>query len=294
MIWCVTLNPALDVTYYINGDLAPGEINLAETMDARLGGKGNNVARTVRALGSAVTVVSPLGGFIGQELRQRAEQLNIAVLATMVETESRVCITMVSRDGGVTELRPPGPVLPGGVNQDLLERLMGSVKGVDWITLSGSLPRGMAMDTYAQWIRALKPHVAGIIVDAAGSALAECLVEGPSAIVPNHEEHRGLAGVSNANTEVIVTEGPRGVVWHSAQRGPRRWAPRAVNTINPVGAGDTFLGALVTGLSQGKHYEEAIPYAVAVASASVENLGIATFDLDRVRQIYTEIREVAP
>lgn len=295
MIWCVTLNPALDITYRMDGLPNLGQINRAESMDTRLGGKGNNVARTVRALGSAVTIVTPLGGFVGQELYQRANALDIRVLAEEIEEESRVCIAIVSKNGEVTELRPRGPIISVDTHQALLRRLLTLIADDDWVTISGSLPRGTPTDTYADWVRALKSRAAGVIVDTAGLPLVKSLAEHPSAIVPNRDEYAALdTVVMPHDTDVIVTEGARGVTWYSTGKEVRRWMPAGVTAVNPVGAGDTFLGALVNALALGSEYEEAIPYAVAVASASVESLGIATFNSDRVREIYRGIREGAP
>lgn len=293
MIWCVTLNPALDVTYRLPRDLAWGAINLADAMDAQLGGKGNNVARTVRALGAPVTVVEILGGTIGFELARRAESLGMAVLAEEVAEDSRVCLTLASMDGSVTELRPPGPTVDISSADALLVKLQERVGPQDWVTISGSLPRGLPADTYARWVECLRPCVAGVIVDASGPPLEQAVFAGPSAIVPNRAEYEAAAPhLRPGETEVVVTDGDKGVAWQAARGDWRRWQAPAVSVVNPVGAGDSFLGALVVALAGGASYEEAIPRAMAVASASVETLGVALFNPERAAELLGQIREV--
>jgi len=292
MIWCVTLNPALDVTYQLSGTLRVGQVNIAASMDAQLGGKGNNVARVVRQWGASVTAVAILGGVVGQELAQRARDMEIPVLSRVVEEDSRICLTLVGDGQSITELRPPGPPVPPDEAHRLLQELLSQVQLNDWVTLSGSLPLGLEADTYGQWVRRLKGRVAGVIVDTSGRALESAVREAPSAIVPNRDEHQALAAYpALAATEVIVTEGEDGVHWYTSSGEVRQWPAPKVSVVNPVGAGDTFLGALVVQLAQGAKYSRAIPWAMATASASVETLGVAVFYPERVRELLSEIEE---
>ena len=92
-------------------------------------------------------------------------------------------------------------------------------------------------------------------------------------------------------TEVVVTDGDKGVEWHTAKGQVRRWRAPRIQVLNPVGAGDTFLGALVVQLQAGRPWPEAIPTAMACASASVETLGVASFELTRAQELLKQIEE---
>jgi 1-phosphofructokinase family hexose kinase len=293
MIWCVTLNPALDVSYRLSGDLAPGAINLANAMDAQLGGKGNNVARTVRALGEPVAAVQILGGAIGLELFRRAQDLDISIVSEVIPDDSRVCITVISPAGAVTELRPPGPTVDPRVADALLDQLASQLALNDWVTLSGSLPQGLGADTYARWVERLNPLCAGIIVDTSGAPLKLALAAGPAAIVPNRSEFAAVGGNLRADkTHVVITDGAQGVEWLAADGNRRYFQAPPVSVVNPVGAGDAFLGGLVWALaSQKLSFGEAVAQAMGVAGASVEMLGVAQFDRARSMQLTAQIRE---
>ena len=292
MIWCVSLNPALDVTYHLGPELTLDTINIARGMDAQLGGKGNNVARVAQQLGSSVAVVTLLGGFVGFELDQRARNLGLSVLSVPVSGDSRVCLTLVSDTGTVTELRPPGPVVNPEVAHQLLKKLVANVLPDDWVTISGSLPQGLNLDTYAKWVAALRERVAGIAVDASGVALKLALAQEPTIATPNQDEYEALGWQGRpVKTQMVITRGRDGVSWHRPDGQVTTWLAPKVHVINPVGAGDTFLGTLVARLAKGDLLDEALPFAVAAPSASVERLGVATFDPDRLQQLRKEVRQ---
>ena len=294
MIWCVTLNPSLDVTYRLRERFVPGTISLADTMDARLGGKGNNVARTVQLLGQPVTVVGVFGGATGAELKGRAENLGIPVVSESVPDDARICITVISGDGAITELRPPGPWVTKHTADRLLSEVERGVLPGDWITISGSLPPGLEPSVYSEWIDALKSKTAGIIVDCGGEALSLSVAAQPTAVVPNQEEFlAAFCGKppSSVGTHYIVTGGADGVTWWPPGQGKRRWIPGPVAVVNSVGAGDTFLGALVSQIVVGKSWEDAIPWATAAATASVETVGVAVLDPSRIALHLAKIQE---
>ncbi len=292
MIWCVALNPALDVTYHLPEELGLDAVNLADAMDARLGGKGNNVARVVKALGASVTAVEILGGSVGEALVHNAVSHGMEILSEPILDDSRICLTLIGPHGSVTELRPPGPLVANETANRLLDALRGRVGPNDWVTISGSLPRGLGAETYGRWVKALKPQVAGVIVDASGAALLGAVPEGPTAIVPNRSEYEAVASALPPGvTEVVVTDGDKGVEWHRSSGGVQRWRAPRVQALNPVGAGDTFLGALVVHLQAQRPWPQAIREAMACASASVETLGVASFDWGRAQELLGQIEE---
>lgn len=293
MIWCVSLNPALDVSYRFAGAILPGSINLAQEMDAQLGGKGNNVARIVQALGQPVTAVAILGGAVGGALLAQAKSFGIPLLPRFVADNSRVCLTLVSENRTVTEVRPPGPHTTVDVADKLLADLLDKASENDWVTISGSLPPGLGDDTYAKWVSALRRRVAGVIVDSSGPVLRKAALAGPTAITPNQLEYEGIrCDIPGGLVDVVVTNGAEGAAWYPNKGRARRWrAPLISSVVNTVGAGDAFLGGLVAGLAQGQAWGDALPEAIAVASASVETLAVATFIPERVRELRRQVKE---
>src|SRR5438094_9276757 len=88
MILVVALNPALDVTHHVPGVDWAG-VNRPAPARARAGGKGLNVARTLRAIGAEVRVIGFAGGVTGEQVRSVLGALREPASLTPVGGEDR-------------------------------------------------------------------------------------------------------------------------------------------------------------------------------------------------------------
>lgn len=291
MIWCVTLNPSLDVTYRVDASICSGQIFRAAPR-GRAGGKGNNVARAAARLGSSVTAVGIYGGATGACIQQLLAQDRVKCLTQESTGETRRCMTLLGADG-VLEVREPGPRIPYHLGRELLGKLCDQVTPNDWVTLSGSLPLDWPEDTYAEWIDQLKPRVSGILVDTSGNALRSAIEAGPTAITPNRRECQDLSHNMLQQVLAIVTWGSEGARWRSA-RTDTVWEVTAppVAVRNTVGAGDSFLGGLVVSLNRGDALPDAVAYAVAVGTSSVTTEAVGDIDQFLVEQLLPSIQRV--
>lgn len=293
MIWTVTFNPSRDVTLVLEAPLTRGAILRAKPPIVRPGGKGNNVARVARMLGAEVTAVGLYGGAIGDSLVAALAQAGIPTLAGAAAGETRSCLTILDGDGTTTEIREPGPVVAGAAADDLLARLQDRVRPDDWVSLSGSLPPGLPLETWGTWIRGLRSRVRGILVDTAGHGLAAAIAARPTLVTPNVAEWQAL-GEEDPLIDVVVTDGAQGVVWRPVS-GPRaRFLPPAIRVQNAVGAGDAFVGGLVWRLARGEAWDAALPWAVAVATASCLTPGVADVDPKMVPILKAEVQRKEP
>ncbi len=277
MIWAVTFNPSQDMTFILNQPWSSGTVSTAVAVYGRAGGKGNNVARVIHVLQQSVTAVGFYGGQTGRLVRAMLEAEDIPVLAAPAADETRTCLTIVDGEGGVTEIRAPGPPVEPSAAANLLRQLVDAVQPDDWVTLSGSLPLGIPAGIWAQWVAELSPRCQGVLVDTSGENLRAAASMQPWLMVPNREEWTG-AGLGLVRP-LLITEGEHGVSWYPAETDHRyRLRPPAVHVRNTVGAGDALLGGLVSALSQGDEGLSALKYAVAVAAASVSSLAVADVD----------------
>eukprot|EP00300_Choanocystis_sp_HF-7_P027866 c33136_g1_i1.p1 GENE.c33136_g1_i1~~c33136_g1_i1.p1 ORF type:complete len:427 (-),score=69.09 c33136_g1_i1:26-1306(-) len=73
---------------------------------------------------------------------------------------------------------------------------------------------------------------------------------------------------------VVITLGAQGAWLSSGEIDCHVSAPAVDRVVDTSGAGDSFVGALAHSLSQGKALEEAVKFAVRVASISVQKRGI--------------------
>jgi ribokinase len=108
----------------------------------------------------------------------------------------------------------------------------------------------------------IKPneHEAGVLTGMRVRGVEDALLAGRWFI-----EH----GVDTA----IVTLGELGAVWVT-QSSQGHFLPPPVQAIDSTGAGDTFSGAFMAAVSQGRKLEESIAFANTAAAMSVTRLGV--------------------
>src|SRR5258707_12742061 len=101
MIVVVALNPALDITHQVAGANWAG-VNRPFAVHARAGGKGLNVARTLRALGQRVTLTGLAGGPTGQALLDGLNGTGIVAARTPIAGETSSAFTVADSIGRQT------------------------------------------------------------------------------------------------------------------------------------------------------------------------------------------------
>jgi tagatose 6-phosphate kinase len=112
VIVVVCLNPALDITYDVPAVDWSG-VNRPTAVHVRPGGKGLNVARTLRALGADVLVLGLAGGSTGTGVAAALGELGVPGAFTRIGGETRRTFTVVDgRGGGAACSTRPGPRWP--------------------------------------------------------------------------------------------------------------------------------------------------------------------------------------
>ncbi|GIG58649.1 sugar kinase [Longispora fulva] len=183
MILTVTLNVALDVTYQVDA-LVPGAAHRVRTVVERPGGKGLNVARVLHALGEPVIATGLVGGAAGAKARDLLETRHAFV---EIADESRRTV-VVSDGSDATGFWEPGPLVTAEEWAEFVARYRGLVAVARVVVLSGSLPRGVPADAYAQLVTIAREREVPTVLDTSGEPLTLALAAGPDVIKPNAEE----------------------------------------------------------------------------------------------------------
>lgn len=266
------------------------------------GGGGVNVARVAARLGADVELIYPTGGVTGQLLRRLVDRESIPNLAIELAEETRQDFTVLEEATG-DEYRFvfPGPRFSEKEWRSCLQTLTALQSPPSFIVASGSLPPGVPADFFARVARIAKDLKSHFVLDTSGEALAAALAEGVYMVKPNLRELRELVGevddevecVAAAAAELIgrnqcqvvaISLGESGAILVTRNRAWFADAP-AVKAVSTVGAGDSFLGALVWGLDAGLAVEEAFRHGVAAGAAAVLTPGTALSqpaDIDRL------------
>ena len=300
-------NLALDRVVRI-GELKVGEVQRFLSAEVVAGGKGVNVCRAVQILGHRARLVGLVPGRTGRAVADMLEEEGVQLRPVSCPGEIRAATIVLEESGRVTVLNEPGPPLPEGTWAEY-ERAVGESfeEGGDLLVCIGQVPDGAPPTAYADLVRMARHRGHRSLVDAAGILLAEALAAQPDFVAPNLVEAEevlgGTAGQPTRNEgedfrgravaaarklhelgarTAIIKAGEHGAAFHGVEGSG--WVPAPVaDVVNPIGAGDSFVAALVSDLDLGASLAEAMITAAAVAAASVEIDRPGVFDPARAR-----------
>jgi tagatose 6-phosphate kinase len=289
VIVVVTLNPALDVTHHVAGVDWSG-VNRPQRVRVGPGGKGLNVARTLRELGSDVLAVGLAGGVTGAAVRSGLSEAGIPGSFAGIAGETRRTFAIVDTVRDDTALfNEPGPVVSAAEFGEFFVLYEKALAGCRAVVLSGSLPPGLPADTYAGLAARAAADGVPVVLDADGQALRYGVVSGPAIVKPNVAELQaalgrplpapdagpGWAAVAEAAGElraagaraVVVSLGGDGLL---AVTGEGTWHATPPGRVqgNPTGAGDAVVAGLAHGLVRRWPWPERLRHATALGTAA--------------------------
>lgn len=305
MILCLTPNPAIDRTLIVPR-LQPGEVHRATRAIVAAGGKGLNVARAIRALrvGGDPVCLGFLGGHSGRLLAELAEREGLPGRWTWIETETRTCVIIADENGGeATVINETGPSVSARDWAALAADVVRESVVAQMMCVSGSLPPGSPVESFAALLRELCASGQPVWVDTSGPALAAALTVAGISVKVNGDEVGAVLNqkVNTAEAaqvaghrlreqgvrQAVITLGKEGAVlvnnvgaWHTR--------PPAVRAVSAVGSGDTFLAGWVTALSQGHAPDEALRWAAAAGAANALSAGGGQFAMSDFKQVLAQ------
>ncbi len=187
-------------------------------------------------------------------------------------------------------MNEPGPVISAAAIETLKQKVKTLAQADDWWVLAGSLPPGVPSSIYADLIDVIQTAGAYAILDTSGEALQLGCGQRPFLAKPNDTEIQQLTGLPVRNlTEVIaaakavqrsgtvnvvVSLGKAGALMVGEQTTWQATAPK-IEERNPIGAGDSMVGGLVWGLSEGLPIAEALCWGIACGAATASLSGTA-------------------
>jgi len=305
MIYTVTLNPAIDKTVSVPG-FSVGSVNRVQSVWEDAGGKGINVSKCLKTLGTESVAAVILAGESGQYFEKRLQKENLEILSVQTTGQTRTNLKIVDRTSGQnTDINEPGPTVDAGVLQNLLNALCEKIVPGDVVILSGSLPKGAAPDTYRLWTDAFHSVGAKVILDADGEAMAEGVKAAPDLVKPNETELARLLGRPLKTEEEYIAAGKellamgiRNVVISlGSDGGLFLWNDEIyqaeglqVPVQSTVGAGDSVVAAMAYGMEKNLPRQEQIALAMAMGAASVMQSGSQAPDLPTVQTLTKQVK----
>ncbi len=265
------------------------------------GGGGVNVARAASRLGGDVLAIFTAGGLYGEALKKLVEAENIATRIVPVSGDTRIAFHVRNhREENEYRFNLPGAELTADEAKALIDAVSTEAAAGDYVVGSGSLPPGAPPDLWARAARAAKEKNAYFVLDSI-SGVKEALREGLYMLRQNKHEYQALSGrdlawpgeITDFAKEMIRKGGvERMVISHGGDGsvmatpdGVYRVKAMSVKADSAVGAGDSFVGAVVTALARGDDNDAALKLGMAAAAATRMSPGTALFDPADVTQL---------
>jgi tagatose 6-phosphate kinase len=328
VILAAGLSPAWQHTLFFTS-LEFGEVNRAVHSTWCASGKVVNVAAALACLGAEHRMLTVVGGWPEEAFRKDVAASRIDAELISVRTATRVCATLIVKDGPTTELVEEC----GSISDEFLEafeslshvffqsegstatevstrkisersafeaafaKTAGSAKAV---VVSGSTPKRFEKDF---WRRLLANVKAPSILDIRGQELLEALSTKPLLVKPNREELAATVGRPLTDEAEVIHAAEeirsRGAQWVLVTDGTKpailmgdetfRVHSTTVKTINPIGCGDSLAAGIAWRVSLGDAVPEAVRCGVAAAAANAETELPARFSGQRVEELASEI-----
>jgi 1-phosphofructokinase family hexose kinase len=303
MIITVTLNAAIDKS------LAVPNFRLGRrhrTVDQRTmaGGKGVNIARTLKALGQPVIATGFAGGATGTHIVEQLTEESILNDFVRIREESRTNTSVLDpTTGEQTEINERGPSVSAREIELFRDKLLYLARGAAIVVFAGSLPRGVEPDMYASLIRDLERLDVITVVDTDGEPLRQAVRAEPDVVSPNVLEAEELVGHEFAGEEErslavaeIAALGPReaimtlpdGCFAQVLVDGQRLLKRARIEPREPVarsGSGDAFLAGFLAARYEGRAPDQCLRFGVACGAESTGRLGAGIIDAREARRL---------
>ena len=264
----------------------PGETVTGNQYQVAFGGKGANQAVAAGRSGANIAFIACTGDDdTGERVRKQlaSDNIDIAPVSVVAGESTGVALIFVNAEGeNVIGIH-------AGANAALTTERVEAQRGI----IAGAEALLMQLESPVESVLAAakiahENHTAVVLNPAPARVLSDELLALVDIITPNETEAEKLTGIRVENDDdaaraalalhdkgigtVIITLGSRGV-WASVNGEGRRVPGFKVKAIDTIAAGDTFNGALVTALLEGKAMDDAIRFAHAAAAIAVTRKG---------------------
>lgn len=270
----------------INHFPQPGETVIGKQYTVAFGGKGANQAVAAGRSGADISFIACVGDDdIGERVRKQlaSDHIDTQPIEAIKDTTTGVALIFVNAEGENVIGIDAGA--NKAVTPEYLDRYKERVIGASALLMQLESP----LETVIAAAKIAKDNGTQVILNPAPACeLPDELLARVDIITPNETEAEKLTGIkveSHADAAraanalhdkgiatVIITLGSKGV-WLSQQGEGKLMAGFRVKAVDTIAAGDTFNGALITALLEGKSMDTAVRFAHAAAAIAVTRPG---------------------
>jgi tagatose 6-phosphate kinase len=297
MITTITLNTAIDKTYYLSR-FALNKLNRVDKQLDEPGGKGINVSKVLDTYNLPVTTSGFVGGYNGKFITSQLESRGFHHDFVQVNEESRCCLNIIDDENLVqTEIVEAGPTISQNEWEEMKKKVAKLSAVSQCMIFSGSLPKGLPSDAYSHLLRIAKGNGAKTFLDTSGEALSHSLDAIPFFIKPNEDELKNYLGKDQLTEKdvfqvmdawsqkgisvIVVSRGEKGA-FISYNGVKFAAAPPDIKAVNPVGCGDALVAGMAIGIYKQLPIEDQIKFSIAVSAAAAIETRAGSVSVDNV------------
>jgi 1-phosphofructokinase len=307
MIITVTLNAAIDKSLSVP-NFRLGRRHRTVEQRTMAGGKGVNIARTLKALGQPVIATGFTGGGTGTHIVEQLTEESILNDFVRIREESRTNTSVSDPTSGEqTEINERGPSVSEHEVELFRDKLLYLARGAAIVVFAGSLPRGVEPDLYAGMIRDLQRLEVTTVVDTDGEPLRLAARAEPDIVSPNVLEAEELVGHEFAGererslaVREIAALGPREAIMTLpdgcfaqllVDGVPRlkRAHVAPLESIAKRGSGDAFLAGYLAARYEGRTPDQCLRFGVACGAESTARFGAGLIDAREARRLMGDV-----
>jgi 1-phosphofructokinase family hexose kinase len=307
MIITVTLNAAIDKSLAVP-NFRLGRRHRTVEQRTMAGGKGVNIARTLKALGQPVIATGFAGGATGTHIVEQLTEESILNDFVRIREESRTNTSVLDpTTGAQTEINERGPAVTAREVELFRDKLLYLARGAAIVVFAGSLPRGVEPDLYESLVHDLERSEVTTVVDTDGQPLRHAVRAEPDLVSPNVLEAEELVGHEFATDEErtlamgeISAMGPREVIMTLPDGalaqvlvdGQPRLKRARIEPREPVakrGSGDAFLAGYLAARYEGRPPDQCVRFGVACGAESAGRFGAGVIDTREARRLMGDV-----
>lgn len=265
---------------------SPGETLTGHRYQVAFGGKGANQAVAAGRSGADIAFIACVGDDdTGERVRQQLKQDRVDITPVGVVKGEATGVALIFVNGDGENVIGIHAGANGCLSPEMVQAERERIRTARALLMQLESP----LESVLMAARiARNSDTLTVLNPAPARALPDELLALIDIITPNETEAEGLTGVAVKDdasaaqaaqvlhdkgiATVLITLGKRGV-WLSENGKGQRIAGFSVKAVDTIAAGDTFNGALVTAILEGKALPQAIRFAHAAAAIAVTREG---------------------
>lgn len=290
MIYTLTLNPSIDYVLRIE-QFDDGQTIRSKSEEKYPGGKGIMVSKLLKNLGAKSINIGFLGGFTGEFIKNKLENLGIDEEFTKISDDSRINVKL--KYDTETEINAQGPQIKEEEIEGFLNYL-DDLEEDDFVIISGSIPKSLGDDFYRVIVNLLEMNNVRFALDTSGKKLFKLSSYKPFLVKPNKDELSEIFEDKIDSDEKIVKyarklidQGAENVIVSLGKDGSMfvdnniayKAKPIEGKLINSVGSGDSMVAGYIYGYMKGLSKIDSYKLAIACGSATAFSPDIAEKNL---------------